>query len=58
MADPWCDIALCLRSLQHNYDGHYGKKYPGYDPKLFFKYLGAPPYLKKIKYYLLLDELA
>ena len=24
IADKWCDIALCYRSLTHNYDGSYG----------------------------------
>lgn len=58
IGDKWRDIALCYRSLKHNFDGTYGGKvYPNFDPDLLFTYLEIEPNYKKIKYYLLLDEL-
>lgn len=58
IADRWCDIALCYRSLLHNYSGKYGgKAYPKYDPNMIFNELGLVPDWKKIRYYILLDEL-
>lgn len=58
IADKWCDIALCYRSLSHNYCGRYhGKAYSSLDDLLLFKELGIKPNWEKIKYYLLLDEL-
>lgn len=58
IADKWCDIALCYRSLSHNYSGRYhGRAYPGYDEQLLFKELGIKPDWEKIRYYILLDEL-
>ena len=58
VADKWCDIALCCRSLRHNFDGAYGgKPYPGYDEGLLFRELGIAPDWEKIRYYILLDEL-
>ena len=57
IADKWEDIALCYRSLIHNFDGTYGKVYPGIDPDLLFKDLGIEPDMEKIDYYILLDEL-
>lgn len=58
IADKWCDIALCYRSLSHNYDGAYGgRSYSGFDDLLLFKKLGLAPDWKKIRYYILLDEL-
>jgi len=57
-ADRWQDIALCYRSLLHNYEGKYGgRKWEGYHPELLFEKLGIEPDWEKIKYYLLLDEL-
>lgn len=56
-ADKYQDIALCYRSLMHNYDGTYGYKFEGYDPNLLFEYLGIEPDMEKIRYYILLDEL-
>ncbi|MDF2674329.1 MAG: aphA [Clostridiales bacterium] len=50
MADKWQDIALCVRSLEHNLQNN---KYTD----LLFKYLGIEPDYEKIKYYILLDEL-
>ena len=58
IADKWCDIALCYRSLSHNYTGKYNQKqYLGYDDLLLFKMLYIEPDWKKIRYYILLDEL-
>ncbi|WP_167957352.1 APH(3') family aminoglycoside O-phosphotransferase [Anaerosporobacter faecicola] len=58
IADRWQDIALCYRSLLHNYDGTYtGKAYEGFDRNLLFEYLGIEPQWDKIRYYILLDEL-
>ena len=58
IADRWQDIALCYRSLKHNYSGKYGGKvYDNYNPDLFFDALGVEPDLEKLKYYILLDEL-
>lgn len=58
ISDKWQDIALCYRSLKHNYSGKYGgKEYPGYDPDLLFEKLGLEPDWEKLKYYILLDEL-
>ena len=58
VADKWCDIALCCRSLRWNFDGVYGgKPYPGYDNGLLFRELGISPDWEKIRYYILLDEL-
>ena len=58
VADKWCDIALCCRSLRWNFDGVYGgKPYPGYDHGLLFRELGIAPDWDKIRYYILLDEL-
>lgn len=58
IADKWCDIALCYRSLSHNYDGKYGgQSYSGLDDMLLFQKLGLTPNWEKIRYYILLDEL-
>lgn len=57
IADRWQDIALCWRSLCHNFDGRYGVAYPGFDPMLLFDELGIQPDWEKIRYYILLDEL-
>ena len=57
IADKWCDIALCYRSLSHNYTGRYhGHAYPAYDDMLLFRELGIEPDWEKIRYYILLDE--
>ena len=55
-ADRYQDIALCYRSLQHNFNGKYGS-HEGLDPDLLFELLGIEPDWNKIKYYKLLDEL-
>lgn len=58
IADRWQDIALCYRSLKHNFDGTYGGKvYRSYDPNLLFDALEITPDWEKLKYYILLDEL-
>lgn len=50
IADIYQDIALCVRSLKHNFGAdHY--------TNLFFKHLGIQPNWEKIEYYILLDEL-
>ncbi|WP_294470630.1 APH(3') family aminoglycoside O-phosphotransferase [uncultured Ruminococcus sp.] len=56
IADKWRDIALCWRSLKHNTDGTYGR-YEGVDPDRLFDELGIKKDSKKLRYYLLLDEL-
>lgn len=56
--DKWQDIALCYRSLVHNYDGKYGgTPYEGFSPEMLFEKLGIEPDWHKIRYYILLDEL-
>lgn len=50
IGDIWQDIALCVRSLKHNFGTN---KYS----KLFFEYLEMEPDYDKINYYILLDEL-
>lgn len=50
IADKWQDIALCVRSLEHNLGS---KKYID----LLFEELGIEKDDNKIKYYILLDEL-
>lgn len=58
VADKWCDIALCYRSLSHNYCGRYhGRAYSDFDDQLLFRELGIEPDWDKIRYYILLDEL-
>ena len=54
----WKDIALCYRSLKHNFDGTFGGKvYPDFNPDLLFDALGIEPDWDKIRYCILLDEL-
>lgn len=58
VGDKWRDIALCYRSLKHNFDGSYGGKvYPDFDPDMLFEALGIEPDMGKLRYYILLDEL-
>ena len=58
VGDKWNDIALCYRSLKHNFDGTYGGNvYEDFSPDMLFEKLGINPDWDKIKYYLLLDEL-
>ncbi len=58
IGDKWRDIALCYRSLIHNFDGTFGGKvYENFSPELLFEKLGIEPNRKKLEYYILLDEL-
>lgn len=58
VADRYQDLALCYRSLQHNFDGAYGGKvYPGFDAAILFDALQQTPDWDKVRYYILLDEL-
>ena len=58
IADRYQDIALCYRSLQHNYDGKYGGRvYEGFDASILFEELNIVPDWSKVKYFILLDEL-
>ena len=58
VGDKWNDIALCYRSLKHNFSGVYGGKiYENFNPDKLFEVLGIEPNWEKIRYYLLLDEL-
>lgn len=58
IGDKWRDIALCYRSLQHNFDGSFGGKvYPDFNPDMLFDALGIEPNREKLRYYILLDEL-
>lgn len=58
IADKWCDIAICYRSLSHNFSGRYhGASYSGYDETGLFRELGIEPDWEKLHYYILLDEL-
>lgn len=58
IADRWQDIALCYRSLLHNFDGKYcDKKYQGFRADILFEKLDIAPDWDKIRYYILLDEL-
>lgn len=58
IADKWQDIALCWRSLKHNYTGKYAETvYPDFDPDLLFDALNLKPDQEKLRYYILLDEL-
>lgn len=51
IADKWADIALCVRSIYHNFGNN-----PSYIEHLFSS-LDMKPNWDKIKYYILLDEL-
>ncbi len=58
VGDKWRDIALCYRSLKHNFDGTFGGKvYEDFNPDLLFEALGMEPDWEKWNYYILLDEL-
>lgn len=58
IGDKWNDIALCYRSLIHNFDGSYGGEIrDDFNPDLLFEELGINPDWDKIRYYLLVDEL-
>lgn len=58
IGDKWRDIALCYRSLKHNFDGSFGGKvYPDFHPEMLFDALEIKPNPEKLKFYILLDEL-
>lgn len=58
LADKYQDIALCYRSLLHDFDETYGGKADkGFDHTLLFDELEIIPDWEKIRYYILLDEL-
>ncbi len=58
IADKWCDIALCYRSLKNNCEGMYsGIKTVDFNENDLFDALQIKPDWDKIYYYILLDEL-
>lgn len=58
IADKYQDIALCYRSLKHNFEGRYGGKiYEDFNADILFDKLGIEPDWDRIRYYILLDEL-
>ena len=58
-ADRWQDIAIALRSLEHNAAGYYneGKPYFEFEPNMLLDRLGIEMDREKNTYYRLLDEL-
>jgi kanamycin kinase/aminoglycoside 3'-phosphotransferase-3 len=50
VADKWQDIALCIRSLWHNF---HTREYD----ELLLQKIGISNDAKKLEYYILLDEL-
>ena len=58
-ADRWQDIAIAIRSLDHNFDGRYshGRCIYDYKPQMLLDALGIEPDEEKYRYYILLDEL-
>lgn len=58
-ADRWQDIALCVRSLRHNYAAYAKDGEAAYQKarSLLFQELGMIPDEEKIRYFILLDEL-
>lgn len=57
-ADKYQDIALCYRSLKHNYEGKFsGRAIKGFNPDDLFVSLGIQPDRELLNYYILLDEL-
>lgn len=57
VADKWCDITLCYRSIKDNFCGRYDRRWTGYSDHYFFEALHIKPDWDKIRYYILLDEL-
>ncbi len=57
ISDKWRDIALCYRSLRHNFTGRYAQTPIAVSPDLLFDKLGLSPNWEKLRYYTLLDEL-
>lgn len=58
-ADRWQDVAIALRSLEHNFSGRYngGKAYYKFEPEMLLNKLGMKMDEEKNRYYMLLDEL-
>ena len=58
-AHRWQDIAIALRSLNHNFAGHYngGKKYFDFTHQMLLEELELDMDYDKFRYYILLDEL-
>ena len=58
ISDKWQDISLCWRSLQDNLNGRYASApIDELYEDLLFEYLGIEKDEKKLRYYILLDEL-
>jgi len=58
ISDRWRDVALCYRSLKHNFGGKYSAGiHEDLCPDILFEKLGVKPNREKIRYYILLDEL-
>ena len=58
-ADRWQDVAIAIRSLEHNFNGKYtdGQKIFDFKPSMLTDELGIPWDQQKYRYYILLDEL-
>ncbi len=58
-ADRWQDIAIAIRSLDHNFDGRYsdGKRIFDFKPQMLLDAIEIELDEEKYKYYILLDEL-
>lgn len=58
-ADRWQDIAIAVRSLEHNFDGRYfgGKRIFDFKPQMLPDALSIEFDEEKYRYYILLDEL-
>lgn len=58
-ADRWQDIAIVLRSLDHNFAGKYygGKRYFDFEDQMLLDELEIDMDYDKYRYYMLLDEL-
>lgn len=58
ISDRWRDVALCHRSLRHNFCGKYAAcPREDFDADILFEKLGIAPNWEKLRYYVLLDEL-
>jgi len=58
-ADRWQDIAIAIRSMEHNFNGKYtdGQKIFDFKPEMLIDELGITWDEPKYRYYILLDEL-
>ncbi len=59
LADRWQDVAIAIRSLDHNFAGRYfdGKRIYDFQPRMLLERLGMELDEEKYRYYFLLDEL-